>query len=122
MVRGAVGLPHGIGKSVRVAVVASADKVAEANVGRCRLRRRATRSSSSSPTVSLIDKIDSVIATPDMMGKLGRLGKTLGPPGPDAEPEVGHRHDGRRARPSARSSRPGGVPVGPQRQRPRHPR
>ena len=88
MVRGAVGLPHGIGKSVRVAVVASGDKVTEAqeagadHAGGDEIVEQLSDG-------SLIDEIDSVIATPDMMGKLGRLGKTLGPRGLMPNPKSG---------------------------------
>jgi large subunit ribosomal protein L1 len=88
MVRGAVGLPHGIGKNVRVAVVASADKVAEAeqagadHAGGDEIVEQLSDG-------GLIDQIDSVIATPDMMGKLGRLGKTLGPRGLMPNPKSG---------------------------------
>jgi large subunit ribosomal protein L1 len=88
MVRGAVGLPHGIGKSVRVAVVASGDKVTEAkeagadHAGGDEIVEQLSDG-------SLIDQVDSVIATPDMMGKLGRLGKTLGPRGLMPNPKSG---------------------------------
>ena len=88
MVRGAVGLPHGIGKSVRVAVVASGDKVTEAkeagadHAGGDEIVEQLSDG-------SLIEQIDSVIATPDMMGKLGRLGKTLGPRGLMPNPKSG---------------------------------
>ena len=88
MVRGAVGLPHGIGKSVRVAVVASADKVAEANEAGADFAGGDEIVEQLSDG-SLIDQIDSVIATPDMMGKLGRLGKTLGPRGLMPNPKSG---------------------------------
>ncbi len=88
MVRGAVGLPHGIGKSVTVAVVASGDKAAEAreagadHVGDDDLVEQLSDG-------SLIDELDSIIATPDMMGKLGRLGKSLGPRGLMPNPKSG---------------------------------
>jgi large subunit ribosomal protein L1 len=88
MVRGAVSLPHGIGKSVRVAVVASADKAAEArdagadHVGDDDLVEQLGAG-------ELLSEIDSVIATPDMMGKLGRLGKVLGPRGLMPNPKSG---------------------------------
>jgi large subunit ribosomal protein L1 len=88
MVRGAVGLPHGIGKSVRVAVVASADKVAEAESAGADYAGGDDIVEQLSDG-DLIDKIDSVIATPDMMGKLGRLGKTLGPRGLMPNPKSG---------------------------------
>ena len=86
MVRGAVSLPHGIGKTARVAVVASGTKIAEAeeagadHVGGDELVEKLE---------SLVDEIDSVIATPDMMGKLGRLGKVLGPRGLMPNPKSG---------------------------------
>lgn len=88
MVRGAVSLPHGIGKSVAVAVVATGDKAAEAreagadHVGDDDLVEQLGDG-------DLIDRIDSVIATPDMMGKLGRLGKVLGPRGLMPNPKSG---------------------------------
>lgn len=88
MVRGAVSLPHGIGKEVRVAVVASGDKAAEAreagadHVGDDDLVELLGQG-------DLLDEIDSVIATPDMMGKLGRLGKSLGPRGLMPNPKSG---------------------------------
>lgn len=88
MVRGAVSLPHGIGKSVRVAVVAGGDKAAEArdagadHVGGDDLVEELGKG-------DLLDQLDSVIATPDMMGKLGRLGKTLGPRGLMPNPKSG---------------------------------
>jgi large subunit ribosomal protein L1 len=88
MVRGAVSLPHGIGKSVRVAVVASGDKAADAraagadHVGDDDLVELLGQG-------DLLSEIDSVIATPDMMGKLGRLGKVLGPRGLMPNPKSG---------------------------------
>jgi large subunit ribosomal protein L1 len=88
MIRGAVSLPHGIGKSVRVAVVASGDKATEAreagadHVGDDDLVEQLGQG-------DLLSEIDSVIATPDMMGKLGRLGKVLGPRGLMPNPKSG---------------------------------
>ncbi len=88
MIRGAVSLPHGIGKSVRVAVVAGGDKAAEAreagadHVGDDDLVELLGQG-------DLLSEIDSVIATPDMMGKLGRLGKVLGPRGLMPNPKSG---------------------------------
>ncbi len=88
MVRGAVSLPHGIGKTVTVAVVASGDKVAEAreagadHVGGDDLVEQLQQG-------DLIDQLDAIIATPDMMGKLGRLGKVLGPRGLMPNPKSG---------------------------------
>ena len=88
MVRGAVGLPNGIGKSVRVAVVASGDKIAEANEAGAD-HAGGDEIVEALSDGSLIDEVDSVIATPDMMGKLGRLGKTLGPRGLMPNPKSG---------------------------------
>src|SRR5690625_4909622 len=88
MVRGAVGLPHGIGKSVTVAVVAAGDKATAAreagadHVGDDDLVEQLSGG-------DLLDELDSIIATPDMMGKLGRLGKTLGPRGLMPNPKSG---------------------------------
>jgi large subunit ribosomal protein L1 len=86
MVRGAVSLPHGIGKTATVAVVASGTKIEEAreagadHVGGDDLVEQLE---------GLVDELDSVIATPDMMGKLGRLGKLLGPRGLMPNPKSG---------------------------------
>lgn len=86
MVRGAVSLPHGIGKEVRVAVVAGGEKLREAeaagadHVGGDELVEKLE---------GMLDELDSVIATPDMMGKLGRLGKVLGPRGLMPNPKSG---------------------------------
>ena len=88
MVRGAVSLPHGTGKDVKVAVVAVGEKATEAEqagadyVGGDDLVERLGNG-------ELLDEIDSVIATPDMMGKLGRLGKLLGPRGLMPNPKSG---------------------------------
>ncbi len=88
MIRGAVSLPHGIGKSVTLAVVAAGDKATEAteagadHVGSDELVAQLGDG-------SLIDELDAVIATPDMMGKLGRLGKILGPRGLMPNPKSG---------------------------------
>jgi large subunit ribosomal protein L1 len=88
MIRGAVSLPHGIGKTATVAVVASADKIAEArdagadHVGGDDLVEQLASG-------DLVDSLDAVIATPDMMGKLGRLGKSLGPKGLMPNPKSG---------------------------------
>src|ERR1700739_1286431 len=78
MVRGAVVLPHGIGKAVRVAVFAKGDKAREATeagadvVGAEDLAAKVQE--------GFMD-FDVAIATPDMMGVVGRLGKVLGPRG-----------------------------------------
>src|SRR5437762_1832884 len=86
MVRGAVVLPHGIGKTVRVAVFAKGDKAREAQeagadtVGEADLAAKVQE--------GWMD-FDVAIATPDMMGVVGRLGKVLGPRGLMPNPKVG---------------------------------
>jgi large subunit ribosomal protein L1 len=86
MVRGAVSLPHGIGKTARVAVVASGTKIAEAQEAGADF---AGGDDLVEQLEGMLDQIDSVIATPDMMGKLGRLGKVLGPRGLMPNPKSG---------------------------------
>jgi len=86
MVRGAVVLPHGIGKAVRVAVFAKGDKAKEAEaagadvVGAEELAAKVQE--------GWLD-FDKAIATPDMMGVVGRLGKVLGPRGLMPNPKSG---------------------------------
>lgn len=86
MVRGALVLPHGIGKSKRVLVFAKGDKATEAEqagadiVGQEDLVQKVTD--------GFLD-FDTVIATPDMMGQVGRLGRVLGPRGLMPNPKVG---------------------------------
>ena len=86
-VRGAVVLPHGTGKPVRVLVFAKGDKLAEAEAA----------GADYVGGDELIPKIqnenwfefDVVVATPDMMGVVGRLGRVLGPKGLMPNPKAG---------------------------------
>jgi large subunit ribosomal protein L1 len=87
MVRGAVVLPHGTGKVVRVAVFAKGEKDKEA-------REAGADIVGAEDLVEKIQKenfldFDQTIATPDMMGLVGRLGKVLGPRGLMPNPKVG---------------------------------
>jgi len=86
-VRGTVVLPHGTGKSVRVLVLAKGDKAREAteagadHVGADDVIKRIQEEQWL--------EFDTAIATPDMMGAVGRLGKILGPRGLMPNPKVG---------------------------------
>ena len=86
-VRGAIVLPHGTGKKVRVLVFAKGDKATAAKEAGAEYVG----------DVDLVEKIqkenwfdfDVVIATPDMMGTIGRLGRVLGPKGLMPNPKAG---------------------------------
>ena len=86
MVRGGIVLPHGTGKSVRILVFAKGDKEKEAqaagadHVGADDLAKRIQEGWL---------EFDRVIATPDMMGVVGRLGRVLGPRGLMPNPKLG---------------------------------
>jgi large subunit ribosomal protein L1 len=86
MVRGAVVLPHGTGKQVRVLVFAKGEKEREAREAGADIVG----------AEDLVEKIqggwlefDTAVATPDLMGQVGRLGKILGPRGLMPNPKVG---------------------------------
>jgi large subunit ribosomal protein L1 len=86
MVRGAIVLPHGTGKTVRVLVFAKGEKEREA-------RDAGADFAGSDDLVAKVSEgfldFDRVIATPDMMGSVGKLGKVLGPRGLMPNPKVG---------------------------------
>src|SRR6266852_3346071 len=86
MVRGAVVLPHGIGKTVRVAVFAKGEKEREA-------REAGADVIGAEDLVERVQggwmEFDTAIATPDLMGQVGRLGKVLGPRGLMPNPKLG---------------------------------
>jgi len=85
IVRGTVSLPHGTGKTVRVLVIAQGEKAKEAEAAGADL-----------VGIEYIQKIkdgwldtDVIVATPDVMGQLGPLGKVLGPRGLMPNPKAG---------------------------------
>src|SRR6201997_4133879 len=87
MVRGTVVLPHGLGKTKRVAVITSGDRLKEAEAAGAEIVGGE----------ELVEKIqkeswtdfDAVISTPDMMKSVGKLGKVLGPKGLMPNPKTG---------------------------------
>jgi large subunit ribosomal protein L1 len=86
MVRGAIVLPHGTGKSVRVLVFARGDKEREA------LEAGADVAGGDELVTRVSEgfmEFDRVIATPDLMGAVGKLGRVLGPRGLMPNPKVG---------------------------------
>ena len=86
MVRGTIGLPHGTGKRVRIAVFAQGEKASEAT-------RAGADEVGAADLIAKVDggwtDFDVAIATPDMMGQVGKLGKVLGRKGLMPNPKAG---------------------------------
>ena len=86
MIRGSVVLPHGTGKDVKVAVIAKGEKAQQA-------KEAGADIVGEDEILDMIKEgnldFDILIATPDMMGKLGRFGKILGPKGLMPNPKTG---------------------------------
>ena len=109
MVRGTVQLPHGLGKTVRVIVIASTDKIREA-------REAGADEAGGDDIVQKIQggwwDFDAVVATPDMMRSVGKLGRVLGPRGLMPNPKTGTVTFEVAKAVKGRKSRKSGVPCG----------